>query len=226
MATANRKKAIAIGVLFLVATAAYLVGSALIASATTAPDHLTNLNSDQLRLGVLLECVDAAAVVAIGVLLLPIIRGYSEGMAIGYAGTRIVECLLLLVSAVGALLLVPLGNEYAQASGTEAAHLQTLGRLLFAWHDQAFQMAMATLGVGSLTLCYALYRFKLVPRALSILGFAGYLALFASGWLGLFGRDAGSFLFIPGALFEIAFPIWLIVKGLGEPRIAAKPAPA
>ncbi len=212
--------------MFLVATAAYLVGSALIASATSAPDHLTNLNSGQLRLGVLLECVDAVAVVAIGILLLPIIRAYSEGIAIGYASARIVECILLLVSEVGALLLVSLGHEYAQASGTEAAHLQTLSRLVFAWHDQAFQMAMVTLGVGSLTLCYALYRFKLVPRALSILGFAGYLALIASGLLSLVGRDVGSLLFVPGAIFEIVFPIWLIAKGLGAPTMRTFPAPA
>jgi hypothetical protein len=197
--TTNRKIAIAVGVLFFAATASYSVGNALIASALEAPDDLLDPNIAQIRVGVLLEFINSAAVVGIGVLLFPILREYSEGIALGYAGSRIIESVLLLVGALSALLLLTLE-----------------------WHDLAFQMAMIVLGAASLLLCYILYRFRLVPRAISVLGFVGYIAIFAYGWLEISGQSIGLVLFIPGAVFEIVFPLWLIIKGFNEPAVTAR----
>jgi hypothetical protein len=191
--TTNRKIAIAVGVLFFTATISYGVGNALIASALEAPDDLMNPSIGQIGTGVFLEFINSAAVVGIGVLLFPILRRYSEGMALGYAGSRIIESVLLVVGALSALLLLTLR-----------------------WYDLAFQMAMIALGAGSLLLCYILYKVKLVPRAISILGFVGYIALFAYGWLEIFGLNIGLVLFIPGAIFEIVFPLWLIIKGFNQ----------
>jgi hypothetical protein len=195
----NRGIAIVVGVLFFVATISYAVGNALITSALKAPDVLSNPNLAQIRIGVLLECIDAAAVVGIGLLLFLILRKYSEGMARGYAGSRFVEAVLLVVSALSALLLLTLTV-----------------------YDLAFQIAMIALGAGSLLLCYVLYKFRLVPRALSVLGFVGYIAIFAYGLLEIFGQNIGLVLFAPGAIFEIAFPLWLIVKGFNEPAGTAR----
>ena len=213
----HRKAAIAVGVLFLVATAAYIVGSGLITAALGAPDHLARLDGEQVRIGVLLELLDAAAVVAIGVLLFPTFRRYSEGAALGYAGARIIESGLILVSLLGALLLPTVSREYLRAGAGDAAHLQTLETMARAWYDLAFQLAMVTLGVGSLLLCYLLYTFRLVPRVLAVLGAVGYGALFASGWSALLGGDLGLVLYAPGAIFEVVFPLWLIIKGFNEP---------
>jgi hypothetical protein len=198
----NRGIAIVVGVLFFAATISYAVGNALITSALKAPDVLSNPNFAQIRIGVLLEFINSAAVVGIGVLLFLILRRYSEGMALGYAGSRIIESVLLLVGALSALLLLTLR-----------------------WHDLTFQMAMIALGVGSILLCYVLYKFRLVPRALSVLGFVGYIAIFAYGLLEIFAQNIGfigSVLFAPGAIFEIAFPLWLIVKGFNEPAGTAR----
>ena len=200
--TTNRKIAIAVGVLFFAATLSYGVGSALITSALATPDDLLNPNNTQIGIGVLLEFINSAAVVGIGLLLFLILRRYSEGMALGYAGSMIIESVLLLVGALSALL------------------LQTLS-----WHDLTFQMAMIALGVGSILLCYVLYKFRLVPRAISVLGFVGYIAIFAYGLLEIFAQNIGfigSVLFAPGAIFEIAFPLWLIVKGFNEPAGTAR----
>jgi hypothetical protein len=69
------------------------------------------------------------------------------------------------------------------------------------------------LGIGSLFLLYVFLIARLIPRILSIIGFAGYSCLLASVILGMFGIDTGFILFIPGAIFEVAFPVWLFVKG-------------
>ncbi|MNI70316.1 hypothetical protein D3C73_1261240 [compost metagenome] len=80
-------------------------------------------------------------------------------------------------------------------------------------HYLLFDMAMLVLSLGSLLFCYILYRSRLVPRLLSMIGLIGYTGLLASSCLSLVGLDVGGALYIPGAIFELALPIWLIVKG-------------
>ncbi len=230
--TSSRKTALTVGVLILTATVSYLVGSVLIDSAVDDPNDLRGLDGTTLRVGVLLEFVNAVAVVGIGVLLFPLLKQHHEGFALGYAGTRVIEAVLLLVSAVGPLLLIALSRDYADADAARASSLQALGSVATNLYDLAFQMAMIALGTGSLLLCYILYTARLVPRTLAVLGAVGYAALVASGWLAIFGRESGNVLFIPGALFELIFPIWLIAKGFnaGTPvadrRAAAATSPA
>ncbi len=211
----DRKRTIAIGALFLIATATYIAGNALITPAKSL-DNLAHLNQLQVRIGVLLEFVDAAAAVGIAILLLATLRAFGEATVLAYAASRIAESVLIMVSALAALLLIPLSDMYAQAVGSNASQLQDLALLLTRSYDFAFQLAMVALGAGSIGFCYVLYRANLVPRVLAALGIVGYVCLFVSGWLVIFGSDLGVLLFAPGAIFEIAFPLWLIVKGFNE----------
>jgi hypothetical protein len=109
--------------------AQHVVGNALISSAVSAPHHLSNLNETHIQLGVLLEFINAVANVGIGVLLFPILRQYRERMAIGYVATRIIESVLLLVSALFVLMLVPVGQEYLRSDAANASQLATLATL-------------------------------------------------------------------------------------------------
>ncbi len=216
--TAARKAAIAVGVLFLTATATYVVGSALISSAMSVPHQLSSLNTTQIQFGVFLEVINVVCNVSIGVLLLPILRQYHERLAIGYLATRIIESVLLLVSALCVLMLLPIAQEYVGSGAANASQLATLATLATQGYHLAFQLGEIALGVGALALCYILYQARLVPRPLAVLGFVGYLALFASGWLYIAGQHGiAPVLYIPGGTFEFILPLWLIIKGFREP---------
>src|SRR6266581_3352603 len=106
--SSKRRTALAVGVLFFIATATYITASGLVTAAIRTPDDLASVNPTQLRVGVFLEFIDAAAAVAIAVLLLPILRQFSEAIGFAYAASRIVDSVLIVVSALGGLLLVPL----------------------------------------------------------------------------------------------------------------------
>ncbi len=88
----------------------------------------------------------------------------------------------------------------------------------------AFQIAMIALGLGSIPFCYLLYRSRLIPRLLAVLGLIGYAALLIGSSLELFGLNLYMIQFAPGALFELIFPIWLIVKGFNSSTIPPEPA--
>jgi hypothetical protein len=209
--------------LILIATVTYLLGDGLLQSILNAPDYLLNVypNSTQVVIGVLLEFIDAAAVAAIGILLFPILRKFNAAIALGYAGTRIIECLLLIVAGISALSLIPLSQEYVQAGTPDASNFEALGTVVVAQSGLAFQIAMIALGLGSIPFCYLLYRTRLIPRWMAVLGLIGYAALLIGGLLELFGLNLSMIHFAPGGLFELILPIWLIVKGFNESVIPA-----
>lgn len=213
------KLARAAGALFLVSTGAYMIGSGLLAPIFDRPDFLAHLYPDRTNVyaGSFLELLNAMAVVGIAMFLSPVLKKYNEAFALGYFGFRVLESALLLASAISPLVLVALSKNYISAGAAEGSFFDTTGNLLLAAHSAFFQVAMIVLSLGSLLLCHVLYRSRLVPRFLSVIGFIGYAALFASGCLAIIGQEIGAVLYVPGAIFEIVFPVWIIVKGFKLP---------
>jgi hypothetical protein len=152
-----------------------------------------------------LELINSAAVVGIAALLFPILRKYSEGLTMIYVSSRIIESALLLIAAIAPLLFITLNQVEAQQ----------LNAMVTLFADYSFQMAMVSLSAGSVFFCYILYKNRLIPRSLSTLGFIGYLLLLASSLLSIIGFEDTTLFYIPGALFEIIFPFWLLIKGFG-----------
>lgn len=177
-----------IGALFILATISYASGSTIIDPLLGKPVDITT----SLIAGSLLELINIIAVVCIGYLLFSVLKRHSPTISLIYLGTRILEATFLLLSILSIFLFSTF------------------------WYHSTFQIAMIFLGLGSLPFCYLLYTKKLIPQWLSIIGIAGYIMLFLWGSLELFGYTTSTLLFTPGALFEILFPIWLIIKGFNS----------
>nr|WP_285855777.1 DUF4386 domain-containing protein [Paenibacillus camelliae] len=207
-----------IGVLFLIATASYMIGSTLIEANLTSSDYLSHIysNRTEIYIGLLLEFMNSAVVVGIAMLLFPLLRHHKESIAIGYLSSRIIESVLLIVGIISPLVLLTLSETFNTADGTNWESYSVIGELLIKGQEMTFELAMLALGIGSVMICYLMYRKKLIPRPLSLLGIVGYASLFASSCLSIIGVDPGIVLFIPGGIFEIGFPIWLIVKGFNK----------
>lgn len=221
--TSSRRIVRIVGVLFLAAMFTYGPGSGITASVLDAPDTLANVASNQTRftIGAVLMLLNSVVVASIGVLLYPILRPHSERIAAGYYASRLAEAVLLTVGVISLLSLSGISEGYTNA-GTAGAHLQSLAGVAIHVNDLAYQIGMAALGVGSLFFCYLLYRTRLVPRFLSVWGFAGYAVFLAGALLELFGVGVGLLLSVPGGLFEVVFGAWLILKGFAP--AAAEPA--
>ena len=76
----------------------------------------------------------------------------------------------------------------------------------------------------ALILNFLLYQSKLVPRWLSSWGFVGAALVFANFLLESFGNDPIEILYIPIAVQEMVFAVWLIVKGFNPSAISSEPA--
>lgn len=207
-----------VGVLFLLSTAVFLVGSQILDPVLHGTDLLVSVDSNRSSVlaGLFLELINAIAVVGIAMLLQPALKKYHEGFAYGYFASRVMESALLVASLLGPLILLAFNKLSTSAGASGDPYLQTLGNLAVEAHYMLFDLAMLVLSVGSLLFCYILYRSRLVPRLLSVIGLIGYTGLLANSSLSLAGLDTGEFLFIPGAIFEIVLPIWLIFKGFNH----------
>jgi hypothetical protein len=211
-----RKTAIIVGLLFISATVAYSIGIYLIDSITNTPDYLTKVseNENQTIIGAFLVLVDAIAVAGIAILIHPILKKYDETLALGYVGARIAEGILFFVNVITILILITLSNEYVQAGSPDSSYFQTLGSLIISAGDWAFLLGFGLVfTISALILNFVLYQSKLVPRWLSVWGFIGALLLFAYYLLQPFSIIMIEILFLPIAVQEMVFALWLIVKG-------------
>jgi hypothetical protein len=190
-----------------------------------APDFLLQVdaNSTQVVIGVLLKFVAAAANVAIGVLLLPVLKQSSESGAAGYLATRLYDGIGLVVSGGAILWLLALSQEAVQAGTHSSSYALTLGHLLVTGSETAFVVTMLGLGLGAMPFSYLLYRSRLIPRPMAVLGIISYASLFIGSLLELFGLNLNMLHFVPGGLFEFILPLWLFAKGFNFSGIASEP---
>jgi len=186
----NKRTARIVGVLFIAATVVSILGTLVfLGPALDDPDYLIKVsaNENQVLIGVLLEIIAAGAVAGTGITLFPIFKKHNEALALGYAAGRTVEGVFIIVSAIGALLLLTLSREYV-AGAPDASHFQTLGTVLRAERDWNFLVGPnLVFSLNALMLSYMLYQSRLVPRWLSVWGLIGAPLILAATLLRVFG---------------------------------------
>jgi hypothetical protein len=218
----NRKTAIIVGVLFITATVAYSLGVIILDPILSSSDYLTKAseNENQVIMGSFLVLIDAVAVAGIGIVIYPILKKHNETLALGYAGARIAEGVLFAVNVIPILTLLTLSQEFVKAGAPDTSYYQTLGTLLLAAGDWAFLLGFGlAFTLSALILNFLLYKSKLVPRWLSGWGFVGAALLWAYYLLQFFGINQVEILFLPIAVQEMVFAVWLIVKGFNSSAI-------
>lgn len=216
------------GVLFIMATVASILGSVALGSILDAPNYLINVSAhgNQLIIAALLFLIAAISAFATSFMLFPVLRRHIESLALGYVGLRIFENVFYVIGTVGLLIMLTISQKYV-AGAVNASYYQALGTLLLALKDWAVLIGtLIFFGLGSMILNYVLYQSKLVPRWLSVWGLIGAVLVFIYGLLGIFGLEMGltspyALLAMPIAAQEMVFAVWLILKGFNSSVIAS-----
>lgn len=224
---ANRSRAAAtVGVLFIVATVFFMVGSSVYGPISEAPDYLDRAfpGSTTVVVGVLLELIGILAIPLIAVFLFPVFRRESEGWALGYVVIRVIEAMLLMIVSASTLSMLNLSEAYlagvAQASGFLAASA--------AIHALGEWAHLLSVGIvfpfAAIVLYTLLLRMHLVPRWIAHWGLWTGILLLGGTLLDQLGLLAGVprtslevILAGPIAVNEMVLAVWLIAKGFNEP---------
>lgn len=174
----------------------------------TALSFSGSINETSVYAGVILEFLLIVTNIGTAVVLYPIVKRQSEGLALGYVTARVVESTFILVGLMSIVSLVSVSQTFVGATGAEATSLVAQGDSLLATYDWAFLFGPGlVVGFGNgLILGYLMYKSGLVPRRMAMFGLVGGPMLILSFGLILFGvYENGS-----GPAFLLALPeiIW------------------
>jgi hypothetical protein len=220
----NRTTARIVGVIYLAGFVVGIVGNILIQSILVAPNRLSMVSSHSMTLaiGAVLWLMAVAGDAAHGVLMFPILKQHNERIAFGYLAARIVDSVFISVMVLFTLLQIPLGIEYLKAGANDAYYLHAMSTVSVQVSQYAYDIAMTTLGIAGLMLCYAFYRTKLIPRLVAVWGLVGYAIIFFGMVSEIMGFGLGLVSSIPGGLWEVFIGVWLIVKGFNSSAIVSE----
>ena len=175
-------------------------------------------------IGAFLELLLIAANIGTALTLYPVLKGHSPVLSLGYVAARLTECGFI---AMGIIALMALNTLRLKGTNLDDAALAAVGQSLVAVHDWTFRIGPGiVVGVGNgLMLGYMMWKTRLVPRAMSILGLVGGPALLIAGFAVLFGYiEPASTLqiiaTIPEFFWELSLGVWLLVKGFDRRALA------
>jgi hypothetical protein len=217
--SSHRKISLAAGVLYLLTFVS--IPTLMIYGPVKSAGYILGAGPDTgAVVGGILEIIVALAGIGTAVVLFPILRKQNEGVALGFVGSRVLEGACIFVGVAVILAIVSLRQAGAGADALVIS--QTLATL----YSTIFLISQSFIpAINDLLLGFLLYRSRLVPRPLALIGIVGAFPLVASWLAALFGvigpQTAPSpFGALLVALFEFVLGVWLVVKGFDPDAVA------
>ncbi len=225
----DRRAAVVVGVLFIVATAAGLIGRVvLLDPILEGADILAKVaaNQNQVAAGALFGLVGFFTCAGIAIALYPVLRRYSEGLALGAVGLRIIEGVLYSIGAIAVLSMLTLARGLVEAGTAASSSLQASGALLLAVRSWAGLAGTLAFYPAGLLYYIVFYRSRLIPRWLSGWGVVAVAMGFTASILVVFQAiipmsTPQIVLNLPIFLQEMVLAVWLIAKGFSPSAIAS-----
>ena len=187
---------------------------------------LTSGSHTGVLVGGFLEVIVALAGIGTAVTLYPVVKRQNEGVALGFVAARILEAAMIFTGVISLLSLVTL--RQAGATGATAAALVTTGASHVAVYNWTMLLGQTLMPcINALLLGSLMYRSRLVPRIIPIVGLIGAPLLLAAVIATLLSGSIGhvsafqAIATLPVAAWEFSLGMWLVVKGFKPSPITA-----
>jgi len=171
------------------------------------------------HVGFVADMLDFASFLGVGLLLYALLRHVSPVVAVAMLTINAVSVAIQAMNMLTQLAAMFVAGD-ARYSGA------TL--LLLQMHQQGYLIAQIFFGGYLLPLGYLVYRSGLFPKTLGVVlaaGGGGYLAGVAASWISpTFDSPAAVAFGIVGGLGELAFLLWLLIKGAQPATISREGA--
>lgn len=218
--TSNRRTALLAGLFYLLTFASSIPALSLLAPVLHDPRFVLGSGTlTGVRAGLLLDLVNAGACVGTAVVLYETLRPYGAA-ALGFVTSRVLEAVIIVVGVVSLLSVVTVRQH-----GGDAASLQVVATGLVAVRDWTFLLGPGLMaGINALLLGSLMYRSRLVPRAIPLVGLIGAPIHLVAVLASLFGVNDQLSLWsgisaAPVALWELSLGLWLTFRGFRRPRV-------
>ena len=225
--TSLRKTALVAGIFYLI-TFISIPTLALYGPVKNHRDWiLTSGSNTAVLVGAFLEVIVALAGIGTAVTLYPVVKRQNEGVALGFVTSRLLEAAMIFTGVLSLLSLVTLRHDLGGAAGANAAALVTTGASHVAVYNWTMLLGQTLMPcINALLLGTLMYRSRLVPRIIPIIGLigaplliAGVIVTLSAGTGHISALQAIGTL--PVAAWEFSLGVWLVVKGFRPSPITA-----
>jgi hypothetical protein len=225
--TSTRKTALVAGVFYLI-TFVSIPTLAIYRPVLNNQDWIISSGGHTgVLVGGLLEVIVALAGIGTAVTLYPVVKRQNEGLALGFVTSRVVEGIMIFTGVVSLLSLVTLHQNLGAATGANAASLVAAGASHVAVYHWTFLLSQSLMpGINAVLLGTLMYRSRLVPRVIPLMGLIGGPLLIIAVFASLLGQHSSlsglaTLPVIPVAAWELSLGVWLTVKGFRPSAITA-----
>ncbi len=208
-----------VGILILVQLVdAFLVNFVLLRPLSAGFLEIAAESSLQVTIGALLYGGLGALAVAIAIAVRPVFRKYSSSLTLWFLSLSIVSFSLFAVECATLMSMLSLSQNYAAAAAADAEVYNALGEVVRSARIWAHFTNVLVGSFMMLVFYVILYRYILIPLALSAFGLVGAVLHIIATALPFFGLASLVLLFIalPLALSQLIVGLLLITKGFYE----------
>ena len=176
-------------------------------------------SSSRVVWGCILDVCNAIACIGTAVAIYPVVKRQNKSLAIGFVTSRLFEAAIIMIGVVSLLAVTTLRQTYATDSSVDSSTLELVGTGLVEVRNWTFLLGPGLVpAINGLLLGLLLYRSKLVPKIIPILGLIGAPLLLASAMGTVFGvldqvSPIAAVAGLPIALWELSLGIFLATKG-------------
>jgi len=221
----KRKQAKWVGFLYLTIIATALLNMIFVDAHLQIDKGISNVgahlleNEKYLRFSIAYEMIMFVAVVLLAVGLYQLLKTIDSKLAMTGMIFRVCEAIMGgVIVLVGLTLLVVLKNDVGLSPDIWEATV----KLLIEVRSITYIVLFLFMCVGSMIFFYLMYKSSYVPKLLSLYGLATFLLIlswpFVYTLLPNVPESYEMFSLMPGALFEIAIGLWLLIKGVKMPN--------
>ena len=217
--TSLRTTARVAGWLYLVTFITSIPARVLYGPALDATYVLGHADNTGVQLGTVLDVLCALAGIGTAVVLYPVVKRQSQSVALAFVASRTLEASALVLGVVSLLAIVTLQQDLVGTSAADGTSLAVTGSALLAIHNWAYLVGPGIMsGVNALLLGSLMYRSRLVPRAIPLMGLIGAPLLIGSSVATMFGAfdqfsPAAAVAALAVALWELSVGLWMALKG-------------
>lgn len=231
----NRMTAVIVGILFIIGTVSGILAGVFTAPIQGGATFPLNVDASETQwiIGTLFVLLMGLSLAMVPVMLYPIFKKHSPGLAFGAVLFRgVFEAVGEMLLVISMFLLLTVSEVYGKTAAADASNFQILGSLLIAAGEWIQMIGGIVFSVGTLIIFALFYQTRLIPRWLSAWGLIGAVLYFIAKIASMFsplhltpviGEGIG-LLLVPTAIQEMVFGVWMIVKGFNPSAIAFESA--
>lgn len=166
------------------------------------------------NIAITFDFLTGMASVAIAILLFPIMKKYSNGLAIWLLAFSGIGFANMIGENISVYTLGKLSQEFTARGSAETGLYQTLARSKVNGYMISHFFGLIIHCIGFVAFYVLLFQKQLVPRLISIFALIALLLVVTNTFLQIFDLKSSMLMYLPNGILQILLGTWLIVKGL------------